>query len=142
MIENEDDVREWVRDRYQEKAYWVEHSAGGTEGLQDVFLLHRCNLFPIELKCEEMKGEAVACNLRPSQKAVYRRMAQQHIPSGVLIGVKGSDDVMYVDGGMLVMWEFKIKECIKVRTTSHLSNLIDWSIRKNSDPIGAGLAPT
>jgi hypothetical protein len=104
LIESEDDVRAYVRAASAGRARWVEPALGSTPGLPDCwvplkvqgdggsFLAVNVHL---ELKAGEVKGGKFCYTIRPEQKREIRSMLKDGVKVGILLGVKGTRQVVF-----------------------------------------------
>jgi hypothetical protein len=91
IINDEGDVRAWVREASEGKARWVEPALGSTAGLPDCWVPEQGYCVWLELKVGEVKGGTHLCyEVRPEQRRELKAMAKGKVPCGLLIGIKGS----------------------------------------------------
>lgn len=91
---SEKDVRRWVREHCGRSDRWVEHSSGGTVGLPDTFLVRGGQTLFLELKIGELHGVDLVFETRKEQKKELLRLCSDGALVGMLIGVKGTHDLM------------------------------------------------
>jgi hypothetical protein len=101
MIKVEADVRSWVRSASGGRARWVEAAIGGTPGLPDCWVpqpgtMHAVHL---ELKLAELRGDQLVYKVRADQRKEMYRMMEDHVPFGLLLGIKGTDTLAFVPPG-------------------------------------------
>lgn len=94
-MKNEACVRKWLKSTTKDRLFWVEAARGGTCGLPDAYLVPKdAEAFWLELKM----GKLVNCievhySLGVMQRATIRKMLRCGVLVGILVGVKGSDEI-------------------------------------------------
>jgi hypothetical protein len=86
IIQNEANVRLWMRNEFPTEILWIEHHSGGTAGFFDCVLMLNHRLFPIELKFGGIDAGMWTSELRPSQVRVGEQMIAHGIESHILVG--------------------------------------------------------
>lgn len=96
IINQEDDVRAWVREASEGKARWIEPALGSTAGLPDCWVPVDGRCVHLELKCGWIKKGELRFTVRPEQKRELLRMVEDGVPVGLLVGVKGTNSVVFL----------------------------------------------
>jgi hypothetical protein len=86
MIQNESNIRRWVREQFPKESLWVEHSIGGTAGFPDCVLMIDGRLWPIELKYSIVNDGDWGGELRPAQVRVGEILMKNGIEMHILVG--------------------------------------------------------
>jgi hypothetical protein len=96
LITSEDDVRTYVRQASAGRVRWVEPALGSTPGLPDCWVPLRCGRqVHLELKAGNLTKGILRYKVRPEQKREIAKMADDGVPVGLLIGIKGSKLVVF-----------------------------------------------
>lgn len=95
-IDLEADVRKFVRDTTDDKAWWIEPARGSTFGLPDCILPHGPTgaVIWFELKVAELKAGGLYFEVRPKQRDQIRKMLGRKQRVVFIIGIKRTTDIM------------------------------------------------
>lgn len=109
-IENESDLREWLRDGWKQawgELIWAEAARGGTNGAPDVFVPTQLfGYIPVELKFWKTSSRGrVLPYLRPSQKRLHKLIRYSNQRSAILAAYRSSvfvgDSLPFVERSMV-----------------------------------------
>lgn len=101
MIENENDIRDFVRADAGGKERWVEPSIGSSYGLPDCWVAHNGHCIHLELKVGKIVGAltntpALSFELRPGQKKEIRKMVADGLKVGLLVGLIQTEAMWFI----------------------------------------------
>lgn len=97
---SEQDVRRWAWGNLMGEKWWIENKSGGSFGFTDLVIAHDGVSGMIELKLgewsTEKSGFGIKFSIRAAQLGTLRALARERVPSGVLVGIAGTDGAAFV----------------------------------------------
>lgn len=131
MIESEDDVRSYVREASGGKARWVEPALGSTPGLPDCWVPYEDRQVHLELKCGSLDTGLLRFTVRPEQRREIRKMIEDKVNVGFLVGLKDTDLVFFIrpsDGALAGLVDISRQKDKKMAMESKMGDRADfWS---------------